>query len=149
MLQFKTILEAARYLVGERFPDEPIYMDRVPSRFSRPSFLVEGGAFQVSDASRNCLEVTSEVKITLFVAVNEYHNGHVDELIRRMASVQELFAAEGFIVSDRVLQPTKNTGQYQFDYAEVTVAFTYQDDRPGGEDWPLMRKVHTKLKEGS
>ena len=39
-----------------------------------------------------------------------------------------------------------NKGNCQFDYAEASVSFQYQDVRPGGEDWPLMGEVNVNMK---
>lgn len=146
MLAYLELLEAVRGALEERFPGEQYYMDRVPTDFARPSFLLEGGPVELEDAGCGCLWVKAVVKVTAFVAVDEYHNSHVSELVRRMAAVQELFAAEGLRVGDRVLHIVKNTGTYQFDYAEIQLTFQYQDDRPGAGEWPLMGEVNVRTR---
>ena len=121
-------------------------MNRVPVEFDRPSFLVELGPVEMLDASYACLELKATVVVTAFVEADDYHNSHVPDLMQRMAVVQELFAVEGLRVEDRVLHVIANKGNCQFDYAEASVTFQYQDDRPGGEDWPLMGEVNVNMK---
>lgn len=147
MVELTKIVEAVQGLIGERFPGEEVHTGRVPSGFTRPSFLVELGPVELADASCGCLELKVAVKATAFVEADEYGNSHVPELLRRMAALQELFAAEGLRVEDRVLSLQKSVGNCQFDYAEVTATLQYQDDRPGEKDWPLMGDIRTKIKE--
>lgn len=145
MLSFSAIIDAAEGLLRERFPGEAYYRERVPVDFVRPSFLTELGPTEMADASWECLEVQAVVKVTAFAPVDEYQNSSAEELMRRMAAVQELFGVEGLRVGDRVLHVAANKGNCQLDYAEVTVTFKYQDDRPtSGKDWPLIETVRVK-----
>ena len=146
MLSFSTITQAVQELVAERYPETPIYMNRVPVEFDRPSFLVELGPVEMLDADCACLELKVTVVVTAFVEADDYHNSHVPDLMQRMAVVQELFAVEGLRVEDWVLHVIANKGNCQFDYAEASVTFQYQDDRPVGEDWPLMGEVNVNMK---
>lgn len=147
MLALNAVLEAAKGLLGERFPGEARYTNQVPKNFTRPSFLVEGGPLRMADADCGALDITAEVKITCFTPVDAYYNSDSAELIRRMTAVQELFAVGYLRVGDRALHVVGNTGEYFLDFAEVTVALQYQDDRPGAEDWPLMGEAHINIKE--
>ena len=149
MLSFSTITQAVQELVAERYPETPIYMNRVPVEFDRPSFLVELGPVEMLDASCACLELKVTVVITAFVEADDYYNSHVPDLMTRMGAVQELFAVDGLQVEDRFLHVTANKGNCQFDYAETSITFQYQDDRPGGDEWPLMGEIQTKIKEGN
>ena len=96
------------------------------------------------DASCACLEVKATVVVTAFVEADDYYNSHVPDLMTRMGAVQELFAVDGLQVEDRFLHVTANKGNCQFDYAETSITFQYQDDRPGGDEWPLMGEIQTK-----
>lgn len=149
MLSFLAITEAVKGLVEERYPENTVYMERVPVDFARPSFLVELGPVEMLDASCGCLEVKATVVVTAFVEADDYYNSHVPDLMTRMGAVQELFAVDGLQVEDRFLHVTANKGNCQFDYAETSITFQYQDDRPGGDEWPLMGEIQTKIKEGN
>lgn len=154
MLSINEILESVKGLLAERLPDIPLerfYTNRTPVDFERPAALITFGRITMEDASCACVEVTLPVVIDLFVAVDEYHNSHIEELARRMLAVQELFAAGALLVGDRALHVVFNEGNCNFDYAEITVTLRYQDDRPGGEDYPLIASVRTTIitnKEG-
>lgn len=145
MLTPKQILDAVAGLLEERFPGEPVYRNITPIGFARPSSLVTYGTQKMADATCAMLEIESSLTVTVFVAVDEYHNSHLDELARRMTCVQELFAVEGLGVEDRVLHVAGNAGIVNFDFAEVSITLRYQDDRPmEGRDWPLVETVHMK-----
>lgn len=151
MLAFSEIVDAAEGLLKERFPGEAYYREHAPTDFVRPSFLTELGPTEMADASYGCLEVQVGIKITAFAMVDEYYDTSAEELMRRMAAVQELFSVEGLRVGDRVLHVTANKGSCQLDYAEVSVTLKYQDNRPtNGKDWPLMEQVEvrTNIKGG-
>lgn len=144
------ILDAVAELLEERFSGEPVYRNITPMGFARPSALVTYVSQRMTDASCAALEIESSVLVTVFVAVDEYYNSHMDELVRRMTVVQELFAVEGLRVADRVLHVTGNAGVANFDFAEVALTLRYQDDRPRpGRDWPLIEEVsiNTTIKE--
>ena len=144
MLSFLAITEAVKGLVEERYPGNTVYLERVPVDFARPSFLVELGPVEMLDAACGCLEVKATVVVTAFVEADDYYNSHVPDLMTRMGAVQELFAVDGLQVEDRFLHVTANKGNCQFDYAETSITFQYQDDRPGGDEWPLMGEIQTK-----
>lgn len=150
MLSSKEILDAVTELLEERFPGEPVYRNITPISFTRPSSLVTYVSQRMTDASCAALEVEANVMVTVFVAVDEYYNSHMDELVRRMSAVQELFAIEGLRVGDRVLHVAGNAGVANFDFAEVAITLRYLDDRPRpGQDWPLIDEVgiNTAIKE--
>lgn len=142
MLTPKEIVDAVAGLLEERFPGDPVYRNITPIGFQRPSSLVTYTTQRMTDASYNAVEIEAGVSLVVFVAVDEYHNSHMDELVRRMSAAQELFAVEGLRVGDRVLHVTGNAGIPNFDYAEIAITLRYQDDRPTqGQDWPLIEEV--------
>lgn len=146
MIKPSEIMDAVEELLGERFPGEPVYRNLTPTGFERPSFLLTYGPVKMQDAGCETLEVAAQLTVTAFVAVDEYHNSHTDELLRRMTCVQELFAVEGLRTGDRVLHVTGTTGICNFDYAEVAVTLQYQDDRPGsGGAWPLAGDMELNI----
>jgi len=150
MLTPKQILDAVAGLLKERFPGEPVYQNITPIGFARPSSLVTYTSQKMADASCATVEVEAGVAVDIFVAVDEYHNSHLEELARRMTSVQELFAVEGLEVEDRVLHVAGNAGTVNFDFAEISITLRYHDDRPReGRDWPLVEevRVNTTIKE--
>ena len=150
MLSFSRILSEGKALLEERFPGDEVYTNLTPNGFQRPSFLIELGEIHMVDASEDMLRVTMPLVVTAFVAVDSYHNSDMEELLTRMAAVQELFAISGLQIQDRVLHVVGNKAEYNWDFAEVTITLDYLDDRPGGEEWPLMGEIKTKteLKEG-
>lgn len=145
MLSINKILESAKTLVEGRFPGEPVYTNQTPTDFVRPSWLVGLGKSTMEDASMGCVEMTVPVVITSFVTVDEYYNNHFEELLRRMHSAMELFAAGYLELEGRALHVVKVTGECQYDYAEVAVTLRYQDSRPvSEEEYPLMGHIQTR-----
>ena len=150
MVSFNAILEAGRELLEGRFPGETVYVNLAPSGFTRPSFLAALGEIHMEDAGADTLALSLPLELKAFVEVDSYHHSHIPELITRTAAVMELFAVSGLRVGDRVLGVAETRAEYNYDYADITVLLSYHDDRPGGEDWPLMGEITTKteLKEG-
>lgn len=151
MLKPNEIMDAVGELIRERFPGENIYRNITPIGFTRPSFLIAYGPQKMQDASAGALELETALVVTAFAQVGEYNNSPVEELLRRMMAVQELFAVEGLRVGNRegaesrVLHVKGNTGVCNFDYAEVTIVLNYLDDRPGdGRQWPRIEAVEVK-----
>lgn len=87
MRSFLAITEAVKGLVEERYPENTVYLERVPVDFARPSFLVELGPVEMLDASCGCLEVKATVVVTAFVEADDYYNSHVPDLMTRMGAV--------------------------------------------------------------
>lgn len=150
MISINEILTAVKGLLCERFtdiPQERAYTNLTPSEFERPALLAAGGKLEMADASRECVQVTLPVVIDFFEAVDTYDNSHIETLTARLTAALELFAVEGLRVGDRVLHVVKCTGEYNSDRAEATITLQYEDDRPGGQEWPLMREIKTTIKE--
>lgn len=147
MLPFSDIVEAVKDLVKERFPKWTPYTNLAPKNYKRPSFLVQLGGVEMLDASQACLELEVGVGVLLFTEVDNYGNSKAEELIPALAAVQELFAVEGLRVGDRVLHVTGVRGEPQLDYAQVDLAFHYQDDRPAAGEWPLISEVNINIEE--
>lgn len=153
MLSPNKIMDAVEELIGERFPSETFYRNVTPVEFTRPSFLIAYGPQKMQDASADTLELEVAVVIDIFAQADKRNNSPVEELLRRMMAVQELFAVEGLRVGGaedperRVLHVKANTGACNFDYAEVTIVLNYLDDRPTeGKSWPLMGEVEVETK---
>lgn len=155
MLAITDILEAARALLTEQFPDIPperFHTNLVPASFQRPAALVTYGTMRMEDASAAAVSVVLPLVIELFEPVDAFHNTHFEALARRMQSVMALFAVEGLRVPgpdrDRVLRVMGTEGECNFDFAQVIVTLNYQDNRPAQEEhYPLMGEVYTNLKE--
>lgn len=150
MLTPKELMDAAELLIAGRFPGETVYRNLTPSGFVRPSWLLELGNVEMTDASFWCVEVKAVLKVTSFVKVDEYHHSHIDSLQERMMAVLELFAVEGLRCGDRVIHLAGSTGTCEYDYAQAIVTLRYQDDRPGTKDvTPQAEHVDVKVKENS
>ncbi len=146
MLSISDIQAAAEELLGQRFAGDTVYRDLAPRDFKRPSFLVECGPVKMEDAGCAALQIGLTVVITIFTAVDDYHNSHIGELQQRLMAVLELFAVGYLRVNDRALHVAGNEGDYQFDFATVRVTLSYADDRPGGEEtFQAMGAVHTEI----
>lgn len=141
MIPLQTVLNAVKATVEERFDGETCYINVVPTKFSRPSFLAELAGISMLDASHDLLQVTLSIKVSAFVEVDAYTNSQVEDLARRLTSLQELFCGCSIEVGRRYLHFEKVRGSLPgLDFAECTIEAVYMDERPTkSEDWPLMR----------
>lgn len=127
------ILDALEALVGEKFPGEPVYRDRTPSDFRRPSNLIVLEPYE-GDANfgTGVVELRPVFTLTTFVEVDKYHHSHLAELHRRQMVLTGLFMP-GYI---RVADPADPKGKGRaphvtelklaggYDYDTVTVTFS-------------------------
>lgn len=129
MLTIKEILDAVENLTQIRFPALKAYRNLVRQGFQRPSFLVAAGKQTMADATARAVERTAQVKITFFVPVDDYHDSQVDELSDLLVSGMELFSCRAIAVKDRYLDVGDVSGEVGYDFAELTVPLSWQDDR--------------------
>ena len=127
------ILDALEALVREKFPEEEVYRERVPSGFQRPSTLIILEPFE-GDANfgTGVVELRPVFTLTTFVEVDEYHHSHLRALHQRQMVLTGLFMP-GYI---RVKDPADPKGKGRapkvtglklaggYDYDTVTVTFS-------------------------
>ena len=84
--------------------------------------------------------------VTLFCPVDEYHNSDMDTLSAMSDAVLEHFSAPGMEVGDRWLDIGKVSSNVQYDYAEVSIPLSWDDDRTmNKEAAALMETLHLRL----
>ena len=127
MAQVKEIISAA-------FPDEPIFVDRLPKDFQRPSFALELQKEAFADLNIALVQKTVTVLVTGFVEVNAYYDSSREELNRRQDRLMELFAGPSIRVDDRHPMVTANKGRGAPHFCEVRVTFSWSDARPSYHD---------------
>ena len=129
MVTIKAILDSVEELLQERFPQHKAYRNLVRQGFQRPSFLVAAGRQTMADATARTVERTAQVTVTLFAAVDDYHDSQIDALATQLAGAMELFSCRAIQVGDRYLDVGDVAGEVGYDYAECTVPLSWQDDR--------------------
>ena len=150
MLTSNELLDSVKEALKQLNPDFERYTNLVPEGFERPSYLVEAGAGDTADFTCGTLEVTQEVKVTVFVPVNEYDHSHVEALHTRTDELQRLFLsaclAAGQNGDECELYPQATHKEVGYDYGEVTVSFRWEDTRPiPGRDFPMMGEVDARV----
>ena len=129
MVKIKSIVDAVSELMQERFPTLTAYRNMVRQNFQRPSFLVAAQKQTMADSTSRTVDRTSQIKITLFVPVDDYHDSQMDELADLLADAMELFSCRVIGVGDRYLDVGDVSGTVEYDYAELVVPLSWQDDR--------------------
>ena len=105
-----------------------LYRNRVPVDFERPAAMT----LLQSD--------------TMECPVDEYHNSDMDTLSAMSDAVLEHFSAPGMEVGDRWLDIGKVSSNVQYDYAEVSIPLSWDDDRTmNKEAAALMETLHLRL----
>lgn len=104
MVTQNDVVAAVSAALTERYPDSTVYTNLVPSKFQRPSFLVENTdiALVASTVSTVTLQLT--VRVVCFVAIDEYHNSQLEVLNVRQLKVLGIFAPLYLKVGDRALK---------------------------------------------
>ena len=155
------ILDALEALVREKFPEEEVYRERVPSGFQRPSTIIILEPFE-GDANfgTGVVELRPVFTLTTFVEVDEYHHSHLRALHQRQLVLAGMFMP-GYI---RVKDPDDPNGKGRaphvtelklaggYDYDTVTVTFSLTLSRADfmeAETAPMMEhfNFNTTAKE--
>ena len=129
MLRINEILDAVEELMKERFPNSDAYRNLTPKDFKRPAFMVEMGKQTMETFTRDLVERTAEVTVTLFEEVDVWHDSQVEALGDRLTLALELFSCPAIQVGDRCLDLSAVHGDYFNNYAQVTFTLSWQDDR--------------------
>ena len=123
--------------------DGHLYRNRVPVDFERPAAmtLLQGDTMECRSHDTVARSVTALV--TLFCPVDEYHNSDMDALSAMSDAALEHFSALGIEVGDRWLDIGKVSSNVQYDYAEVSIPLSWDDDRAmSKETTALMETLH-------
>lgn len=153
MITTDQILNAIKARLEAQFPGEPVYINKTPKDFARPSNLVELLRIQLGAFSRNTMELLFTIQITDFVPVDLYFNSDMALLdARTMMLVGGVFG-DGYIkVDDRAPKVASCATAHNFDYTETTAVlscgFARSEFNPS-EVLPLMEQLNLKFKEAT
>ena len=142
-MESSAVMSRVKAMLEETFR-EPVYVDRLPKDFHRPSFAVELQKTEYQDMNLALVRKTATILITCFVEVDAYYDSSREELNRRQDTVMGLFARGCLDVEDRHPAAMAARGQGNPDFSEVALTVTWSDDRPGYTDpeetAPLMER---------
>lgn len=150
MLTKSKIIKAVNALLVQKCPDYMVYLNREPSDFVRPSFLIMAPRYTPKTANHYLLEETVFLTITCFGEVDGYGNSDADQLSELQETVINLFRAGYIAVEGRAVKVEASDGGQDLDRAWVDVTCVYHEVRdPNPEVLPLMQRVETTIKEES
>ncbi len=127
------------------YADRPVYWNRKPKGFVRPSFLLEGGPLTSAEMGGGQERNTAQVRLTCFTPVDAYGNSDSDDLLDTMEALRELFRGGYIQIEGRCPHVTEVSADYGLDYAEVTAKLEFFEpsaDRrnSGTATRPLMER---------
>lgn len=130
MIAPQDILDRLKELVQEKFPGEPVYMDKVPDSFDRPSNLIAlGKCSGNAEMAPGIVELTPVITLTTFATVDAYHNSHMRELNNRQMILTGILLPGYIKVKDRAPKVKGLALESGYDFASVTVTFSVTLDR--------------------
>lgn len=129
MLKLSEILDSVEELMKERFPTLKAYRDPARKNFDRPSYLVTAGKQTMEGATARTVDRTAQVTVSIFEAVDDYHDSQAEALAGRLSSAMELFSVGAIQAGDRYLDVGTVSGTVGWDFAELTIPLSWQDDR--------------------
>ena len=106
-----------------------LYRNRVPVDFARPAAMTLLQSDTMACRSHDTVARSVTVRVTLFCPVDAYHNSDMDVLSAMSDATLEHFSAPGIAVGDRWLDIGTVDSNVQYDYAEVSIPFSWDDDR--------------------
>ncbi len=151
-LTLKEILDGVDQSVTAQWEPAPLYRNQRPKEYARPSFLLEGGPIERDPTiGGGQVRVTADVRLVYFGPVDAYGNSKDAELEETMDAMMELFE-DGYIhVGGRCPHVLKVSGNYGYDYAEVTAKLEFYDayvsPRASQSAQSMMGQFHTKIND--
>ena len=134
MLELNAILKAVAAAIQSAYPGQPVYWDRLPKDFKRPSFAMECQKDEMADLNIALVRRTVTIQILCFIEVDSYHDSSREALNQRQETVMGLLGQGYLQVGDRALTVQANRGTGDPDWAEVVAVFSWTDERPGYQD---------------
>lgn len=149
MLTLQEIMAGVDASVKAQWPDQPTYQNRRPKDFKRPSILLEGGPITRKKIGGGQVQVTATVRLVAFTPVDDYTNSKPEELEETVDALMELFEGGYIQVGERCPHVLEATGDFGFDYAEVTAKLEFFDQsisrRTGQAARELMQHINTRV----
>ena len=151
MLSPQDILDQLKELVQEKFPGEPVYMDRTPDSFERPSTLIAlGKCTGNADMAPGIVELLPVITLTTFTTVDAYHHSHMRELNNRQMILTGILLPGYIKVEDRSPKVKGLALESGYDFATVAVTFSLtldRDDFMELEQAPMMEHLSFNFTE--
>lgn len=130
MLYPQDIIDRLKELVEEKFPGEPVYLDPLPNGFERPSNYIQLQKFP-GDAgfAPRLVEFSPVIALTTFPEIDAFKHSSQREVNRRQMLLTAILMP-GFVkVKDRAPKVAKLELEGGWDFASVTVTFSYAVSR--------------------
>ena len=153
MVTQNDVVAAVKAAIQDKFPDSTVYTNLVPSRFERPSFLVENTDIALTASTGSTVTLQITVRVVCFVEVDEYHNSQLETLNVRQLAVLGIFAPLYLLVGDRALDVQKLTGgPGGRDWIDITVILDWDEDLAVFQELtelPVMEEFNMNLEENA
>lgn len=149
MLTLQEIMAGVDASHKAQWPDQPTYQNRQPKKFDRPSTLLEGGPITRKEIGGGQVQVTATVRLVAFLPVDDHGNSKAEELEETVDTLLEFFEGGYIQVGGRCPHVLEATGDFGFDYAEVTAKLEFFDQsvsrRTGQAARELMQHINTRF----
>ena len=153
MVTQNDVVAAVSAALTGRFPGDTVYTNLVPSRFDRPSFLVENTDIALTASTGSTVTLQLTVRVVCFVEVDEYHNSQLEALNVRQLAVLGIFAPLYLKVGERALDVQKlSGGPGGRDWIDVTVVLDWDEDLSAFQklpELPVMEEFNMNLEENA
>ncbi len=148
MVKQSDILNRVKSILENDFPTHPVYINKCPDDFLRPSFLLKLIKVSQVDINRMSIEKTANYMVTCYSSLDEYFIPNAEVLIELQDSVMSLFSNGHIGIGNRAIKIKTITGTMEEDRTNVELQFEYTDNRTDQENiLTFMQSVNTKIEE--
>ncbi len=148
MVKQNDLINAIKLIIEDTFTSYPIYFNKCPDDFLRPSLLLKYVKLSQMDINRANVEKTVSYIVTYFSTIDNQLKADYHELIEAQDSIVEQFSVGHVSVGDRAIKLKLITGSMEEDRVNVELQFEYTDNRTEQEEIsPLATTVNTKIEE--
>ena len=147
MVEMKDIVNAINEECVIIFPEKTVYIDRLPSKFERPSLFIEFLNSYEEDANNSVVKVNQYYMITGYEKVDKHFNSNTFHLIEAQDKILKHFRSGKLKVKDRYLNLKASSSGKDEDVFYISIELEFYDmrnDNVSNED--LISHVQTSIK---
>lgn len=149
MLDSIKIQDAINRILVEQYPSFVVYIENMPQKFKRPSFLINYVTNNSETVSKDVLKETVYYTVTYFGPVNDHYNQDKIDLQTVLIQIMKPFRKGYIMVEDRAVKVASSSGGKDDTEIYMDIQFEYYEDRlEEHPSYPLMKDIQFKFKEG-
>ncbi len=142
MISISNIMTAINKILVLNYPTYPVYIQRCPEDFERPSFFIQNVKSTVNDANCKMVEKTVYMLITGLGEKDSYYISDINKLNDLQDNIINIFNSCSLKIGDRNIKLKSSSSGFDNDSIFVDLQLSFFDNRTDKvDDTPLIVSV--------